>query len=312
MRPTPPVAVDPRLPYLALLFVIGAWGAGPVVTKLITAPPVVGALIRFGISIPVLFAIVVLRGRRVERRTMLTAAPPGLAFGVNLIFVFETVQEATVAVLAVAVALQPTVILVIAGPLFGERPRATQVWWTLVGVAGAAGVVVGAGAELRASALGVIFALTAMATFTVYFVLTRLVRSRTDVDPIDWMAAINVWAFLAIVPVAALTADRADFAMVGGRDWLWLAVLAYGTGVFGHVLMSWVHGYLEASRSSLSILVMNVVAVALAWPVHDEAVTWIQALAGVVVFGAVAAVLRTPAPTRRRIVGVEVPRDDRT
>ncbi len=292
---------DPRLPYVALLLVVFAWGGGPVVTKLITAPPLVGALIRFGISIPVLFAIVHLRGRRVSWSTMLRAAPPGMAFGINLIFVFHTVQEATVAVLAVATTLQPALVLIVAGPMFGERPTRAHIAWTVVGVGGAAGVVLGAGGELQSSSLGLAFAGLAVVTFTVYFVLTRLARSTTRVDPIEWMAAINLWAFVAVLPPALILSDRADFAEVGGYDWLWLVLLAYVTGVFGHVLMSWVHGYVEAARSALSILLMNIVAVSLAWPVHDEPVTWAQAMAGMVVLGAVAAVLGTPparAPRR--------------
>ncbi len=277
-----------------LLVVVFVWGAGPVVAKLITAPPVVGASIRFGISIPVLFAIVHLRGRRVSLQTIRTAAPAGLAFGINLLFVFETVQEATVAVLAVAVTLQPAVILLIAGPLFGERATPAHVVGTVVGIVGAATVILGAGGELRSSALGVVFALSAMATFTVYFVLTRVARSRTDVDPVEWMAAINMWSFIAIIPPALFLAEPADFGLVDGRDWFWLLVLAYITGVVGHILMSWTHGYVEASRSSLALLAMNIVAVGLAWPVHGESVTWIQALGGLVVLGAVTAVLRIP------------------
>ena len=73
--------------------------------------------------------------------------------------------------------------------------------------------------------------------------------------------------------------------------------MAYVTRVLGHVLMSWVHGFVEASRSSLALLAMNIVAVGLAWPVHDESVTWAQAAGGVIVLAAVAAVLRVPPAT---------------
>ena len=45
-------------------------------------------------------------------------------------------------------------------------------------------------------------------------------------------------------------------------------------------------------RSSLTILAMNVIAVSLAWPVHDEPVTWTQAGSGLVVLWAVASAMR--------------------
>ncbi len=289
--------MDPRFAYGALTLVILAWGSGPVVAKLITVPAAVGALLRFGISIPVLFAIVYLTGRRVSGATMRAGLAPGLAFGVNLTFVFLTVQEATVAVLAVAVTLQPAVILIVTGPLFGERATRTHVAWTIAAIGGAAVVILGAGSELQSSAAGVFYALAAMATFTVYFVMTRLARLHTAVDPIEWMASINVWSFVATIPAAMLTTSALDYSAVDRRDWWWLAVMAYVTGVFGHVLMSWVHGFVEASRSSLALLAMNIVAVGLAWPVHDESVTWAQAAGGVIVLAAVAAVLRVPPAT---------------
>lgn len=296
---TSPPAVDEHetttaLPHIALVAVVFAWGSGPVVTKLITVPAVLGVLLRYGITVPVLFAMVRLKGSTVSRDTLRRAMWPGLSFGINLIFVFRALQEATVAVLAVATTLQPALILLIAGPMFGERPTRHHVGWTLVGIAGAAGVVLGAGDELRASALGIMLALLAVLTFTAYFVLTRLARSTTLVDPVEWMAAVNLWALIAVIPPALFLADLGDLDQMSGRDWLWLAVLAYVTGVFGHVLMSWVHGYVEASRSSLALLTMNIWAVVLAWPVHDEPVTAVQGLAGLVVLGAVAAVLRTP------------------
>ena len=118
--PSSPVAA--HLPLIALAFVVLAWGAGPPLTKLVTAEPLVGAMIRFGISFPVLFAIVHFTGREFStelfRRTLL----PGASFGVNLILVFAALQEVTVAVLAVSIAIQPVLLLLIGGPLFGEWP----------------------------------------------------------------------------------------------------------------------------------------------------------------------------------------------
>jgi drug/metabolite transporter (DMT)-like permease len=63
-------------------------------------------------------------------------------------------------------------------------------------------------------------------------------------------------------------------------------------------MMSWAHRYIPAARSSLFLLAMNVVAIAAAWPIHDEPVTVVQAIGGLVVLVAVAAVLRRPASVR--------------
>ncbi|MGH1489512.1 MAG: DMT family transporter [Acidimicrobiales bacterium] len=283
-----------RLPLAALGFVVLSWGTGPVVTKLITAPPVLGVLLRFAVSVPLLFALLAFRGKRISRDTLMRTALPGIAFGINLIFVFATLQEATVAVLSVTMTLQPALLLLLAGPLFGERPTIAHILWTLVGVCGAVAVVLGAGEELRASPLGIGLSLAAVATFSIYFILTRLARSTIDVDPFEWMAAINLWSLFAAAVPAVFLLDRDDLSQFDRTDFLWLLVLAYLTGVFGHVLMSWVHGYIEAARSSLYLLSMNLVAVGLAWPVHGETFTLAQVAGGLVVLGSVAAVIRLP------------------
>lgn len=283
-----------------MVVVILLWGSGPVVTKLITANPMLGASLRFAFSIPVLFAIVKLRGSSVSRVVMRQAALPGIAFGINLIFVFAAVQEVTVAVLAVAVALQPALLLIVAGPLLNERATPAQAAWTVVGVAATAGVILGAGSELRATALGLILALLALASFTVYFALTRVARANTAVDPFEWMTAINMWSLIATIPPLLFTVRTRHLQELDGIDIFWLLVLAYLTGVAGHVLMSWIHGYIEASRSSLYLLGMNITAVGLAWPVHGERVTLIQALCGLVVLFAVGSVIRIGSSSTSR------------
>lgn len=292
---TPQATGDSGFPLMVLGLVIVSWGAGPVITKLITTHPVVGVVLRFALSVPLLLGLLRLRGQRLDTDVLRRTALPGIAFGVNLIFVFFALQEATVAVLSVSVALQPALLLLVVGPIFGERPTLRHAGWTLVGVFGAAGVILGAGNELRASPLGLLYAATALVTFSVYFVLTRLARSSTDVDPVRWMAGVNLWSLVAALVPAPFLVDRADLEQVDLADLGWLIVLAYLTGVFGHVLMSWVHGYIEAARSSLYLLAMNLVAVGLAWPVHDEPVTWRQAVGGLIVLGSVAMVIRLPA-----------------
>ncbi len=277
--------------------VVLSWGAGPPFTKLVTASPLVGVFIRFGISFPLLFAMVYLRGGTVSPALLKRTALPGIAFGINLIFVFATLQEATVAVLSTMVAVQPALLLLVGGPIFGEHATRKQILWSGGGILGAAIVIIGAGAEVRASTLGLVLAFAAMLTFSVYFVLTRLARSTTNVDPIEWMAGINLWAFVAGAVPSIFFVSRSDWVEFGGLDWLWIAIVAYVTGVFGHVAMSWVHGYIEAARSSLYLLGMHLVAVGLAWPIHDEPFTLLQVLGGVVLLGSVTAVMRLPNRT---------------
>lgn len=67
--------------------------------------------------------------------------------------------------------------------------------------------------------------------------------------------------------------------------------------------MAWVHRFVDATRSSLYLLSMNVVAIVAAWLIHDEPLTLVQIGGGVVVFAAVAAVISRPP--QRIETGVE-------
>jgi len=152
------------------------WGVAPPITKLISAPPLIGTFFRFGLSSPFLLLVLAARGRMLSRHVFLATALPGLSFGINLIFVFATLQEATVSVLSTVVAMQPALLLVLAGPLFREYPTRRQFVFTLLGVVGAVGVILGAGSELRSSWLGVGLSALSLVTFSLYFILTRLAR----------------------------------------------------------------------------------------------------------------------------------------
>ncbi len=307
MSHSPIAPARANLPLIVVGIVVVLFGLGPPVTKLVTAPPLVGATMRFLVSVPIMLLVLRWRGGRVDLKLLRTTMWPGIAFGTNLIFVFAALQEVTVSVLSTVVANQPAVLLVLAGPLFGERPTLRHALWTLGGVAGAALVILGAGKELRATGLGIVLALLAFVTFTVYWVLTRIARSGTDVDPIAWMTGVTIWALISAIPPVLVTSSWSDFQQFGGLDWLWIAIIALFTGSLGHVMMSWAHAYVEAARSSLYMLGMHVVAVALSWPVNGEALTALQVLGGAVVLVSVAMVIRIPARTPAIDAAVDSP-----
>ncbi len=284
-------------PGLVMFLVVVFWGVGPPVSKLITAPAVIAVTYRFWLSVPVLFLLARMQGHPPRWATLRRTIVPGAAFGINLVFVFLTLGEAPVAVLSVMAALQPGIILLVAGPFLGERPTLWHVLWTVVGVGGTVIVVLGGGGRFVVTSLAIFYALTSQLFFTIYFLLTRRVRSEHDIDAVEWMAGVVLFAALAVTPWALATSSREDYLAVDGLDWLWLATIIVFTGGLGHVMMAWVHGYIPASRSSLYLLSMNVVAIGTAWVIHDEPLSLLQLLGGVVVFAAVAAVVSRPART---------------
>lgn len=275
--------------------IIVFWGMGPPISKLITAPAVISVLYRFWLSVPILFVLAAARGHAPTWASTKRAGWAGAAFGINLVFVFLAINEAAVAVLSVMATLQPGLILLIAGRYLGERATVWHVFWTFVGIAGTVVVVLGGGDGFEVNARAIVYALTSQAFFTAYFLITKHVRSQHDIDSVQWMAGVVVFAALAVTPWALIASDADDYRAVNGMDWLWLALIIVFTGGLGHVLMAWVHRYIAASRSSLYLLSMNVVAIVAAWLIHDEPLGWIQVGGGVVVFAAVAAVVSRPA-----------------
>ena len=276
--------------------IIVFWGFGPPISKLITAPAVVAVFYRFWISVPILFLLAAARGNRLRWSTARQTALPGAAFGINLVFVFLALGSTAVAVLSVVVALQPGFILLVAGRYLGERPKLWHIVWTVVGIAATSLVVLGAGSDVDASFVGVVYAVASMVTFTVYFVLTKRARSTAadDVDPVEWMAGISLFAALAVTPWTLAVSTIDDYRSVDGIDWVWMAFIIFVTGIAGHVMMAWTHRYIDASRSSLYLLSMNIVAIGAAWFIHDEPLTPIQLVGGFLVFVAVAAVISRP------------------
>jgi drug/metabolite transporter (DMT)-like permease len=282
---------------LAMVGVVFAWGLGPPISKLISAPALVAVFFRMWLSVPVLLAWLYATRHRLNRSLLRATAPAGCLFGLNMCCVFLAFHHASIATLSVMSALQPGLVLVVAGPFLGERPTAWHRRWTVVGIAGAVLVIVGAGSAVRSSPLGVALSAAAMVSFTAYFLWTRVARARSvaPIDAIEWMAGVTIFSALTVTPLALWSSPPSDFGLIAGLDWLWLAFAVLITGITGHVMMAWVLRHIEASKASLYVLSMNVVSVAAAWAIHDEPLTVVQLLGGAVVLGAVAAVISRPA-----------------
>jgi drug/metabolite transporter (DMT)-like permease len=294
----------------AMVAVVVIWGLGPPITKLISAPALVAVSVRFWLSVPLVWILTYVSGGRVTKAVLRRTALPGALFGINLAFVFSALQHSSVAVLAVIQTLQPGIVLVVAGRWLGERATSWHISWTVVGVLGVAVAILGGDPEVRGSALGIGLGVASMLTFTGYYLINRLARSTTPISPMEWMSGVTLFAGLLITPIALATCSLDDYRQLGGADWLYLVFIAVVVGIVGHTMMSWAHGFIPAARSSTFLLAMNVVAIGVAWPIHDEPITVVQAVGGLVVLVAVAAVLRRPASVR--LVPVHQPSDELT
>jgi drug/metabolite transporter (DMT)-like permease len=244
--------------------------------------------------VPLIWGLAYASGRRVTLVVLKRTALAGALFGINMTFLFASLQHASVAVISVVQALTPGIVLLIAGPWLGERATVQHVLWTGLGITGVIVVVIGGDPEVSGDAFGFIAAAISTLSFVGYYVINRHMRSTTTIDPLQWMAGVTLFAALAVTPGAVITASPDDFGRVGAADWAYLGFIAVVVGVISHVTMSWAHAYVPASRSSPALLGANVVAIGVAWPLHDEPVTWVQVAGGIVVLASVLAILRKP------------------
>src|SRR5205085_224072 len=72
------------------------------------------------------------RGGWVRPRLLWAALPGGVAFSADITLFFTAVKHTTVANATMISALQPALVLFVAGPLFGERVTTRDVGWTLL------------------------------------------------------------------------------------------------------------------------------------------------------------------------------------
>src|SRR5918992_2784852 len=109
------------------------WGAASVMAK---APEKIDGLTlafhRLWVGAAAMTVIFLLRGGRFRRSLFVASAPGGIAFALNITMFFTAIEHTTIANATMITALQPALVMLVAGPLFGERVTLTDVLWTVV------------------------------------------------------------------------------------------------------------------------------------------------------------------------------------
>lgn len=273
----------------AAIVAVVSWGLGPVIVKDIELPGLALAFHRLWLGALLWLVVLHARGGRLSLRALRAAAPGGLAFGLDILLFFTAVKRTSVANASVIGALQPALVLIVVGPLFGERVRSKDVAWTVVALVGVAVVVLGSADTGRGSLAGDVLAVGALLAWTWYFVASK--RARATLGAVEYQAAMSLVAVGLAAPVVLLSGE--DLAVHHPTTWWWIALMVAGPGG-GHFLMNWAHAHAPLSLTSLLTLATPVVAAAGAALVLDEPITGWQALGMVVVIASLASVVRRP------------------
>ena len=276
-----------ELPLVASLVAVISWGAGPLVVRGITASTPTLMLTRLALSVPVMAAIALATGGRVDRSVVRATALPAVFFFGSMALSFESIRHTSIANQTLIGSLSTVVVMVAAPRLLGETVAPLQVVLAAVGFVGTAAVVFGTGDVGGASLLGDAFALGGMAMWGAYVIAAQ--RART--------AGRNGWAFLAGnfgwsvvygVPWAVL--GGFSLGQLGTVDWVLVLTMVVAQGVAAHGLHTWALRHLDATVSSLLTLGCPVLSAIGAYAIYGERLSMVQLVGATVVLGSLAGV----------------------
>ena len=272
---------------VGVLLAVSVWGTAAVITRLVDqVNGLVLAFHRLWIGALATLIVFYASGRRLSWRALRLSIAGGLAFATDIALFFTALRHTTVANATVVGALQPVLVMLVAGRMFGEPVTIGVVGWSIAAIAGVAVVVYGSSGAPVWSIGGDLLAVGALFAWTLYFVFSKQVRR--ELAPFEYLAAMMLVATIAIAPVAVLFGGNLDPG--GLHNWAWICLLAIGSGGIGHLIINWAHDHVDLTVMSLLTLAVPVFAVASAAIFLDEGVTWVQALGMAIVLGALAVV----------------------
>jgi drug/metabolite transporter (DMT)-like permease len=282
---------------VAVLSAVSVWGGVTVVARVVdNIDGLVLGFHRLWIGTLCTLVVFYATGRRLSPRAFRLSFVGGLCFATDIAFFFSALKHTTIANATIVGALQPALILLVAGPMFGERITRNIAVWSFVAIGGVAIVVYGSSGAPVWSPAGDLLAVGALFAWTGYFIASK--RVRQQLPPFEYLTAMLVVATMAIAPVALLSGQRLDPG--GAGQWAWIALLAIGSGGVGHLLLNWAHEHVELSVMSLLTLAVPVVAVISAAIFLDEPFGSVQMIGMAVVLAALGVVVRQT--TRAQVV----------
>jgi drug/metabolite transporter (DMT)-like permease len=277
---------------LAVAATVVMWAGGGIAIKAASTGGIVTAFYRLWLAIPALWLItfaVPARRRRLDRAWLVASLGGGTLFALHQLLYFTSLKRTSVANVAVIGALQPSLVLLVAGPLLGEPASVAALGWSAVAVLGTAMVVLGSAGTPAWSLAGDLLAVLNLFAFTGYFVLSK--RVRPTVGPWEYVVGMTTVSGLWMLAVGLATGQAFDAPR--GADWHIFAGLALLPGTLGHVLTVWAHAHVQAFVSSMLLLAVPVFATAGAVVFLGEPVTRLQLVGGAVAIAAIAAVVAT-------------------
>jgi drug/metabolite transporter (DMT)-like permease len=281
-----------RLGYAAVSVAVLTWGWSNVAIKTLSTTGLVASVYRLWFAVPVLWLIPIMVPsvrRDLTRDWVRATLGGGALFAIHQILFFSSLKMTSVINVAVIGALQPALVLLVAGPLFGEAVTLRALICSLIAVAGTALVVTGSAGAPHWSPAGDLIAGINLFAFTAYFLASK--RFRVSVGALAYVIGLTTVAGVLVLGVALLTGQ--DLGSPHGYDWLILVLLAVFPGTLGHLLTNWAHSHVAAVVMSVMLLAVPVISAAGAAALLDETLNGVQIAGGAIVLIAIGTLVLT-------------------
>ncbi len=291
-----PIHRSARLGACAVLGAVAIWGFTNTLIKLSPLPALTFAVHRLWLGSALLLAALYGSGRRLSWPAVRSSAPGGALLGVEIAFFFSAIKHTSVADVAVISALQPALVLLVAGRLFGEEVGRREIGWTAASLGGVVLVTLGSTGTPAWSLYGDLLAAGSLIAWTGYFLVSK--HARTTVATFEYTTVVFAAATVVVTPLAVLSGQQ-----LGGlraSDLVVLVLFVVGASV-GHLLLSWAHASVDVSKSSLIMLAQPVVSAVAALLILREPLTPLTVVGGAIVLASLAAIVRRPSPVRAEV-----------
>lgn len=285
---------------LAAVIGVAAWVIGPALSKGIDLEALATAFHRSWLGAVFSLVVLHLNGGRLSLRALRLSAVGGAVLGIEMALFFSAIKRTTVANTTVIEALQPLLIMVVVGPLFGERVRPMQVFWTFGAVSGVVLVAAGSVSSGKWSLSGDVLAVAAVVAWAGYFIASK--AARQSLGALEYQAALLLVASVVLTPIVLLSGH--DLAVDDRRTATGLLVLAT-VPTIAHLLINWAHAHVRLALLSLLTLALPVISTVLAALFLDEPIVVLQVFGIAVAVASIGTALWLDTPTPRTPARVE-------
>jgi drug/metabolite transporter (DMT)-like permease len=270
----------------AVLLAVLAWSFSNTLVKVSHLPALTFAFWRLWMGAAVLLAATGLARRPLTWEIVRRPAPGGILLGAEIALFFSAIKRTSIVDVTIIAALQPALVLIVAGPLFGEHVTRREVLLTLASVAGVAIVAKGSESTSAWSLAGDLLAAGSLFAWTAYFLVSK--HARATVNALEYLTVVSVAAAVFITPITLLS--DSSLAVHRSEDWVLLGIFVIGASG-GHLLVAWAHGHVDVTVSSMLMLAQPVLSAVAALLILGEPITAPMVVGGAIVLLALGAIV---------------------